>query len=243
MYVVAALGQLAAQLGADDPAAAVSGEDCNADVHRGGWWLVAGGWWLVAGAGHFQTNHQPPTTIHHLRIHIHRSRQQRDGVVDVQRLSDEERFAPFAPDQRAEITVAGFYFAQERPRADARLRFCRLRIEELRGVRADRFPFALGSFADVDDEARRDRAWEEKIRYARRPPPLLARLQVVFRQTGDMTGFAHELGCVRVVGMRVFPGLGEVQAMPQPPERADRFYSRLLVRPNAGVAQIEIFTD
>src|SRR5262245_19912752 len=62
MDVVAALGQLAAQLGAYDPAAAVCGEDCNADVHYGGWWLVVGGWWLVI--GHFLTSHQPPTTNH-----------------------------------------------------------------------------------------------------------------------------------------------------------------------------------
>src|SRR5262245_25453959 len=34
MDLVAALGQLAAQLGADYPAAAVCGEDCNADIHK-----------------------------------------------------------------------------------------------------------------------------------------------------------------------------------------------------------------
>src|SRR5262249_21049187 len=38
MDVMAALRQLAAQLGADDPAAAVRGEDCNADVHKK--WVV-----------------------------------------------------------------------------------------------------------------------------------------------------------------------------------------------------------
>src|SRR5262245_46382485 len=98
--------------------------------------------------------HSPPPTLS--RIHIHRSRQQRDGVVDVQRLADEERLAAFDSDQRAEITVARFYLAQERLRADARFRLRRLRIEELRGVRADRLPFALRTFADVNDEARRD---------------------------------------------------------------------------------------
>src|SRR5262245_49503365 len=241
MDIVAELRQLAAQLGADDPAAAVRGEDCNADIHCGGWWLVVGGWWLVI--GHFLTNHQQPTTNHYLRIHIHRSRQQRDGVVDVQRLSDEESFAAFDSDQRAEIAVARLYLAQERPRADAGFRSRRLRVEELRGVRADRFPFAFGSFADVDDEARRDRAWEEKIRHARRPPPLLARLLVVFRQTGDVTGLARELGGVRVIGMRVVPELREDHARSQPPQRPDQLHARLLISPNAGVAKIEIFTD
>src|SRR5262245_42651451 len=69
----------------------------------GGWWLVVGGWWLAAGAGHFLTNHQQPTTNHHLRIHIHRSRQQRDGVADVQRLADEEGFAPRSEEHTSEL--------------------------------------------------------------------------------------------------------------------------------------------
>src|SRR5262245_814830 len=197
---------------------------------------MGSGQWMVSVATHYPL----PT---HSGIHIHRSRQQRDGVVHVQRLADEEGFATFGPDQRAEITVARLYLAQERPRAEPGFRLRRLRVEELRGVRADRFPFALGSFADVDDEARGDRAWEEKIRYARRPPPLLARLLVVFRQTGDVTGLARELGGVRVIGMRVVPELREDYARSQPPQRPDQLHARLLIRPNAGVAQIQIFTD
>src|SRR5215470_17798103 len=135
--------------------------------------LVVGGWWLVIGGrgsvfGNRSFSNQPPTTNHQLRIHIHRLRQQRDGVADVQRFADEERFAAFDSNQRAEITVARLYFAQEDPGADARLWFRRLWVEKLRGVRADRLPFALGSFADVDDEARRDPPWEEEIRDARR---------------------------------------------------------------------------
>src|SRR5262245_13641700 len=64
MDVVAALGQLAAQLGAYYPAAAVCGEDCNADVHCGGWWLVVGGWWLVVGGWRRSLPNQPPATNH-----------------------------------------------------------------------------------------------------------------------------------------------------------------------------------
>src|SRR5262245_2222119 len=45
MDVVAALGQLAAQFGADDSAAAVRGEDCNADVHKK--WGIGSGEWRV----------------------------------------------------------------------------------------------------------------------------------------------------------------------------------------------------
>src|SRR5262249_35933704 len=45
MDVVAALRQLAAQLGADYPAAAVRGEDCYADVHKE--WGVGSGEWGV----------------------------------------------------------------------------------------------------------------------------------------------------------------------------------------------------
>src|SRR5262245_58247623 len=40
MDVVAAFGQFTAQLGADNPAAAVCEEDCNADVHKNGEWRV-----------------------------------------------------------------------------------------------------------------------------------------------------------------------------------------------------------
>src|SRR5262249_25248046 len=98
-----------------------------------------------------------------LGIHIHMPRQKRDGVFDVQSFADEKRFAAFDSDQRAEVTVPSFYFAHEGLRADARLGFRRLRIEKLRSVRSDHLPFALGSFADVDDKARRDRPREQEI--------------------------------------------------------------------------------
>ena len=44
-----------------------------------------------------------------------------------------------------------------------------------------------------------------------------------------------------VIRVRVFPELCEDHARPQPPQRANQFYTRLFVHPDARVAQIEIF--
>src|SRR5262249_31702365 len=79
----------------------------------GEWGVGSGEWGLLP------TAHYPLPTLS--GIHIHSPGQQRDGVFDVQSFADEESFAAFDSDQRAEVTVTSFYFAHEGLRADARL--------------------------------------------------------------------------------------------------------------------------
>ena len=51
---------------------------------------------------------KPGWQTSHLRIDVHRSRQERDEVLDVERLADVEGFARGDSDERADVAPAVF---------------------------------------------------------------------------------------------------------------------------------------
>src|SRR5947209_13486634 len=70
-----------------------------------------------------------------LRIDVHRARQERDGVLDVEGLADVEGFARGHSDERADVAPAMFELLQKTLLADARERLLRGGVVELRAVR------------------------------------------------------------------------------------------------------------
>src|SRR5262245_9957319 len=106
MHGVAALRQLAPQLGADDAAAAISGKDCDADVHSDSRPQTSD--FMTFDCGCLSS-----------RIHIHWARQQRNRIIYVQSFAHKKSFAVRCANQSTKVTVARLHFAQELFSADA----------------------------------------------------------------------------------------------------------------------------
>src|SRR4030095_14106590 len=66
-----------------------------------------------------------------LAVHVHRARQERYRVLDIQRFTHKEGFAPAGTDESAKVTIARLVLALELLAGDSRFKLAAPGVEEL----------------------------------------------------------------------------------------------------------------
>jgi hypothetical protein len=72
---------------------------------------------------------------------------------------------------------------------------------------------------------------------------LKTRLGIILGEPGNVSAFAHDLACVNVIGMRIFPVVSEDNARTIQPDLASHLHARFLIEPDVPIGQLEVVAD
>src|SRR5215217_2470888 len=98
-----------------------------------------------------------------LRVNVHWSRQQRERIVNVERLPHIKRLAGLDSNQRSEIPHPKLNLLQKSALADSSRRLFRSSIVKLRSVSFDRTHLLINEIRHVDYKRRNDATREKRV--------------------------------------------------------------------------------